>query len=238
MVVPAVSQATERIAPKTTPVRPVKNTVKKEEYSEKTPAVTKSITRPSTVGLKAGDYYRRAIEQLNLSQVQAAIPNLQESLRLDPELDVARELLASLLFRGGRNAEARIILKEGIALNPRHIAFSKLYAHSMIEQGSLAEARQVLEQNLIYAANSTEYLSLLAAVSQRLSDHKSAVAYYMQALEIDNNDGAWWVGMGISLDALGRKVEASHAYQAAKNRPGLSADVIAYVDSRLQDLKK
>jgi hypothetical protein len=44
------------------------------------------------------------------------------------------------------------------------------------------------------------------------------------------------VGLGISLEALGRTAEAGQAYKAARVSPGLSAELIAYVELRLKQL--
>jgi MSHA biogenesis protein MshN len=45
--------------------------------------------------------------------------------------------------------------------------------------------------------------------------------------------GTSWVGLGISLEALGRRPEAAEAFRRGIATGGLSPDVRAYVEQRL-----
>jgi MSHA biogenesis protein MshN len=194
------------------------------------------IKRPASTAQQAESHYRRALDYLQASRIEPAIAELREVVRLQADMHVARELLANLYLRSGREAEAFIVLKAGIDASPQYLPFAKMYARTLVEQGQLPAARRVLESSLLYAGNDADYQALLAAVEQRLGEHDAAISRYMRALELNRQKGAWWVGMGISLEALGRTTEAGQAYRAARLTPGLSADLIAYVDARLKQL--
>lgn len=194
------------------------------------------IKRPANTAQLAESRYQRALDYLQASRIEPAIEQLREALRLQADMHAARELLANLYLRTGRDAEAFMVLKAGLDADPQYLPFAMMYARTLVEQGQLPVARQVLEHSLLYAGNNADYQALLAAVEQRLGDHAAAVTRYMQALELKKQQGAWWVGMGISLEALGRLTEAGQAYRAARISPGLSTELIAYVESRLKEL--
>lgn len=194
------------------------------------------IKRPASTAEQAGAHYQRALGYLQASRLEPAVGQLREVIRLQPGMHAARELLANLYLRTGRDTEAFMVLKAGMDASPQHLPYAKMYARTLVEQGQLPAAKQVLESSLLYADNDADYQALLAAVEQRLGDHSAAVSRYMRALELNKQQGAWWVGLGISLEALGRTAEAGQAYKAARTSPGLSADLIAYVESRLKQL--
>lgn len=194
------------------------------------------IKRPASTAQQAETHYQRALGYLQASRMEPAIEQLREAVRLQPGMHVARELLANLYLRTGRNTEAFMVLKAGMDASPQHLPYAKMYARTLIEQAQLPAAKRVLESSLLYAGNDADYQALLAAVEQRLGDHGAAVSRYMRALELNKQQGAWWVGLGISLEALGRTAEAGQAYKAARGSPGLSAELIAYVDARLKQL--
>lgn len=206
-----------------------------EEEPEAVTSVN-DIKRPAGTAQLAESRYQRALEYLQVSRMDPAIEQLREAVRLQPDMHVARELLANLYLRTGRNAEAFIVLKAGMDASPQYLPFAKMYARTLVQQGQLPAAKQVLESSLLFAGNDADYQALLAAVEQRLGDHGAAVSRYMRALEINKQQGTWWVGMGISLEALGRNAEANQAYKAARVSPGLSAELVAYVESRLKQL--
>jgi Tfp pilus assembly protein PilF len=197
---------------------------------------TADIRRPATITPSAETYYQRALEYLNASRVEPAITQLRETLRLQPAFHATRELLASLYLRTGKDVEAHLLLKEGVTRYPQQTLFAFIYARSLVERGQLPAARQVLEGSLIHAGGDPEYQSLLAAVAQRSGDHHAAVTYYMRALELNEASSQSWVGLGISLEALGRTAEAIRAYKAARSGPSLSIGLLDYIDSRLTQL--
>ena len=213
-VAPAIAEEEPRVA--TTPVNDIK--------------------RPAGTALRAESHYQRALDYLQVSRIDPAITELREAVRLQADMHVARELLANLYLRSGREAEAFMVLKAGIDASPQYLPFAKMYARILVERGQLSAAKQVLESSLLYAGNDADYQALLAAVEQRLGEHAEAVSRYMHALDLNKQQGAWWVGMGISLEALGRTTEAGQAYRAARIIPGLSAELVTYVDARLKQL--
>ena len=73
---------------------------------------------------------------------------------------------------------------------------------------------------------------------QRAGRHEEAVKHYLVALRSDPSMPNWLVGIGISMQALGRENDAAEAFQRAKDGGQLPAAFIAFVDQRLHQLKR
>jgi MSHA biogenesis protein MshN len=194
------------------------------------------ITRKVTPAMQAETYYRQGLDKLQADRIEAAVSDLRAAVRLRPVLHDARELLAALLLRSGRSAEAHAELQQGMRLEPGHIAYARLYAQSLIEAGDPAEALRVLAESEPYAAQQPDYRAFMGAVAQRLARHDESVRHYMAALALKPARGAWWVGLAISLEALGRGQEAARAYRTALAETELNADLINYARARVTQL--
>jgi MSHA biogenesis protein MshN len=95
----------------------------------------------------------------------------------------------------------------------------------------------VLEQSKATAQGSADFHALRGAVLQRQARHAEAADAYRQALNGGVQTGTSWVGLGISLEAMGRLPEAAEAFRRGIATGGLTADVRAYVDQRLPHLQ-
>jgi len=80
------------------------------------------------------------------------------------------------------------------------------------------------------------YHALAAAVAQRAGRHDLAVAEYGATLRSAPDNAAAWVGLGVSLQALGRNEQALAAYQGAARVP-LGADLRRFVETRIRALR-
>lgn len=203
---------------------------------EKSPPPADPVKTPVDPRRTADQSYRRALEYLRADRVEPAVAQLNKALNARPAFHAARELLASLYLRTGRDTEAHLLLREGMTLDEAYLNFPKLSARALIERGRLEEASKVLAAGASHAAADAEYQALYAALAQRLGEHENAAGRYMLALEIEPARGAWWLGLAISLEALGRDREAADAYAAAGRSGQLGAEVSAYVRERLKAL--
>jgi len=89
---------------------------------------------------------------------------------------------------------------------------------------------------LPYAAGNGEYHAFLAGVLQRQGRQREAVEHYARALKTAPQNGVWWMGQGISLQAEKRDAEAVEAFQRAQASGALSAELQAFVERRLKQL--
>jgi MSHA biogenesis protein MshN len=109
-------------------------------------------------------------------------------------------------------------------------------ARALAQRGEAGAAAELLRRHGASAAGNAEYRGLHAAVLQRLTLHAEAVVEYRAALRLAPDAAVWWLGLGISLESLGRAGEAREAFEHARAGK-LSAELAAYADQRLSALR-
>ena len=178
--------------------------------------------------------YRRALGDLQEGRVTEAMAGLEQALDLNPRHDAARQTLIGLLLENKRTDEAIHHLRLALGLDPAQPALAMVLARLQVESGG--PAAETLLHTLPYAAANAEYHALLGAVLQRAARHAEAAAQYQAALKLAPQNGVWWMGLGISLQADKHTDEARDAYNRAKASGSLTSELQAYVERRLQQL--
>jgi MSHA biogenesis protein MshN len=113
-----------------------------------------------------------------------------------------------------------------------------ILARLLVEKGQLHQAIETLRHTLPHASEHADYQAFLAALLQRDAKHKEAIEHYAVALRQNPQNGIWWMGMGISLQAENRFSEAQEAFSRAKTSNMLSAELLAFVDQKLNQLRR
>ncbi len=109
-------------------------------------------------------------------------------------------------------------------------------ARLQLEKGG--PALETLMTTLPYAGGSAEYQAFLAGVLQREQRHTEAAQYYREALKLAPRNGVWWMGLGISLQADMHLPEAREAYRRARASNGLSPELQAFIDRKIDSLSR
>jgi len=174
-----------------------------------------------------------ATDLIGRGRANEAAQLLAEALARRPDWNEARATLAALQAESGDRRLAMATLLDGAAIDPRR--FAPTAAQLQAELGDPAAALQTLEK-VPPDARDLAYHALAAAVAQRAGRHQLAVVEYGAALRFAPTDAVAWVGIGISLQALGRDAEALAAYRGA-TREMLSAELRGFVDSRIRALQ-
>lgn len=78
--------------------------------------------------------------------------------------------------------------------------------------------------------------ALQAAALQQLGRNADAVDAYTRALRREPDIGAWWAGLGISLESEGRASEALDAFREAQRRGPLDPALADYLGDRVEAL--
>ncbi len=186
---------------------------------------------PLTPEHTAENIYRAAAQQLQQRQLIEAEAGFKSALAINPRHVAARELLASLLLERARMDEARQVLEQGLASVPGQSGFVSLLARIHVEQGAPDTAVTLLEQQRL-AKPDAEILALLATLYQRGGRHTQAIAAYKDALTLKPQEGKWWVGLGISQEAMQNWAEARFAYERARDT-NVDPRLARYAEQRL-----
>ncbi len=181
--------------------------------------------------------YRHAVELLNQGRLPEAQNAFEEALKLNPASADARQGLFGLLVSEKKNDEAERVLQDSLDLNPNQPGFALALARLQAERGDNAGAIATMQKSEAAGQNSPDYLATLAALQQRASLHTEAVENYQAALKFAPQSGVWWMGLGISLQALNRKAEARDAFTHAKSSNALTPELQAFIEQQLQQLR-
>jgi MSHA biogenesis protein MshN len=186
---------------------------------------------------RADAEFRRAINLINQGRLAEGLDGLRDALKIDPGYEAVRQTLVALLLEGKRIDEAVAVLRDGLALNPSNSAFATLLARAMVERNDVRGALALLQKHAPENDTNAEYHAFAAALYQRLERHGDAVAEYEAALKLSPNAGVWWLGLGISQQALNRPKDALDAFQRAKDTGSLAPELLSFADRRVKLLQ-
>ncbi len=205
--------------------------------SEQRPTV-KAITLtktpvPFSPQERAEQEFFKAKELLRVGATERGEVGLRTALTLDSRHIDARELLVARLAHRGDFSGAEKLLAAGLQEVPGEPRFAGMWARMLVEQGNLARALNILKLASPPVAGNETYHALHAAVLQRAGHHQEVVGLYRALLLSQPSSGTWWMGLGLSLEALGERAEARHAYTKAQGSGSLRGKVLQFVEQKL-----
>ncbi len=151
-------------------------------------------------------------------------------------LSVAYGNVVGLLIEARRSEEAVRHLQLGLTLEPRQPAMAMLLARLQMERG--ASGIETLMRTLPYASGNSEYHAFLAGALARDARHQEAAEQYRLALRGAPQNGAWLIGLGISLQTEKRDAEALDAFKRAKASSSLTPELLTYAERRINALSR
>jgi MSHA biogenesis protein MshN len=197
--------------------------------------IEKTERKPSPEEL-AEHAYRdaaRAHANGNPAEAERLLKSLLDS---NPQHTKGRELLAGIQLDGGRWLEAQDTLEQGVARVPEYLPFRYLLARLYLEHGATGQAQTLLEDARRTGHTDPDIYAFLAAIHQRGGNHAEAVKNYREALALRPQEGRWWLGLGISLEAQQEGASAQEAYRRALGSGRLAANLARYAEDRLKAL--
>ena len=186
---------------------------------------------------RAESEFRRAVNLMNQGRIAEGMDGFRRALEIDPGHEAARQTLVALLIETKRVDEAALSLQEGLAVDSGNTGFAMLLARIMVESNEIPTALVVLQRHAAPPDRNPDFHAFAGALYQRLDRHKEAIEQYQAALRLAPSAGVWWLGLGISLQAVGRPKDAQEAFTRAKSAGNLAPDLLSFVDQRLRQLR-
>jgi tetratricopeptide (TPR) repeat protein len=163
---------------------------------------------------------------------------VQGILKQQPLHIEARLLYTSALISRDNMASAMQVLAEGLQLNPGISEWAKVYAKLLVDQGQTVQAVEVLTYGLPQISQDQDYYAFYAALLQGLARHDEAAEFYRALLGQQPENRLWWMGLGISLDALNNSDDAVYAYSRALEGDTLNNELRQYVLEQTERLRR
>jgi MSHA biogenesis protein MshN len=198
--------------------------------------IHKEVRQPTPRDLAESEF-RKATALLHQSRMAEAQEGFQSAISAYPGHHGARQGLVGVLLNARQHGDAERVLQEGLALAPGQSGFAMTLARLQLDRGDVAQATATLRKGLEHAQGSPDYLAFLAALLQRQGRHDEAIEQFQAALRMRPAAGVWWLGFGISLQALNRGAEAQEAYARARASGNLSPELTAFAEQRIKQLQ-
>ena len=168
----------------------------------------------------------------------SAAREVYESLLVeDPAYLKARLRLVGVALGMGDSRAAELALARGLEYTRDEPRLAQPYARLLVERNDFGQALEVLAAAMSKGQSNPDYLAFVAALLQNSARHVEAAAMYRQALALQPGAAHWWMGLGISLDALGDRLGALSAFQRAQRGAGLAPEVSSYIRNKLASLR-
>jgi MSHA biogenesis protein MshN len=176
---------------------------------------------------------RRAEGALASGRTAEAVDSLRAALKHDPAYVQVRQMLLRQLLDMRKTDEAMAALQEGLEIQPMQTGWAMSLARLQLEQNDLAAADRTLARSQAYGENNADYAGFQGHVKSRLGAQRQAVAHYQRAARLAPNEGRWWLGLGLALEADGHQPEAREAFKRSLATTTLSADLAAVAEQHL-----
>lgn len=165
-----------------------------------------------------------------------AIEHYGKALNFDPSLHEARKQLAALYYGQGQLPDAVQVLQQGWLLYPQEFEFTLLLARVQQAMGDTASALTSLANIPDSHVLARQKWLAQSDLAQKQGQFTLAEQAYRQLLQLEPQQGKWWMGLGYALDSQQQFAQASQAYRSALSHPGLSMQATAFIEQRLNQL--
>lgn len=159
-----------------------------------------------------------------------------EILTLSPGDARALVEWSELLAERGHTERALALLETARERAPRNASLLLAQARLLGQDGELRRAIEILDASGFALTESPDVHALAAAYQQRAGDHAAAIERYERLLQRFPEESRSWMGLGISLEAVGRRDEARDVYRIALQVGELPAASRSWLTSRLAAL--
>lgn len=185
----------------------------------------------------ANAIYETAKNLLAMGKYDEAITQLQENPLSVFENEKVCILLTKLYLKQQAFVLAERTASQGMTVFSNSIDLRKLWAQSTFSMSNYAKALSILQERSPDVAKNLDYYSLLASAALKLEKYELASGVYRSLLSFKPSSPDWWTGLAITLQGQGKDNLALEAYHRALQSGGLSADLVGYVRTQIQNLQ-
>jgi MSHA biogenesis protein MshN len=176
----------------------------------------------------------RAEKAIKSNDIIKAEALFEEVLIINPNDKQARKKLAALWFGRKSYQQATNLLSQGIALDRSDAELRLLKARIHQQQGQYDAAYNTLKP--LALLKKQEYQVMLANISQRIEQHKSAIQAYKILIEMQAYSGRWHLGLAIVYDKNSQFSLAVTEYRLSLTKSDLSIASAEFAQQRIQAL--
>ncbi|HQR04195.1 MAG: tetratricopeptide repeat protein [Proteobacteria bacterium] len=195
--------------------------------------IDKKPTTPAVSDVAEAEY-RKGVAALRRGAIVDGVGNLRNALNLDARHAAARQSLLAALLETQQYQEARQVAQAGLEIDPGQSGWAMILARLQVEQGDVPGAVVTLDHYAGRAERNADYQAFYALLLNRQQRPHDAAEHYRAALALRPNEGRWWYGLGLALEADQRPAEAREAYQRARASNNLPADLAGVVEQKLR----
>lgn len=138
------------------------------------------------------------------------------------------------LIKSGNYVEAEKNLADALKQKPHYLPFVKLMAELNIKQNKLQDALEILNSEKPSFKAHPEYYGVIASLEMQIGKPQKAVTIYNKLVNVNPKKSLWWIGLGVSLDMLGKNKNAMAAYQKARSLGNLPPNLQNFVVNKLR----
>jgi MSHA biogenesis protein MshN len=177
--------------------------------------------------------YRKGMQAASQGDHPSALPALRRALEIDPGHAKARQALLAVLANLRQWDEVKRVARQGLSLDPAHSGWATMLARLAYEEGDIDGALKTMEAHAAHAAVDADFNAFFGFLLQKRQRFADAAQHYQAALRQRPNEGRWWYGLGIALEAAGRGDDARAAFVKARAAGNLPAEMRASIEEKL-----
>lgn len=130
--------------------------------------------------------------------------------------------LLNTLINEHKWIEATALSEKLIHLDTANKTFWALRtARIRMEYEGASGALRYLDLHTELQEGNADFLAFYGELLRRISRHEEAIAFYRKAIDLNDTNGLWWRGVGLSYEAIGQIQLAREAFAKAEHYCGL-----------------
>lgn len=201
--------------------------------AEKVAIDVRQVQEKKTSEELSEEFYQKSLDLANAGNIYGAYEKSKKAIAYVETNHAARKMFILSALELGKREEAEKSLERGIFLAPNMLNYKKIRAKLLLAENKPQKALEVLLSQRPAIEREGDYYAFIAAVRQKLGDHKRAIKIYIKLLKIYPDEGEWWAGLGVSFDSLGDKQQALSAFKKSLEIGGLDIELQSYVEERV-----